>query len=640
MVSRARVVWLAGLVLLASLVARAAAGEAGGLAAQGDTIPPDVPGHWAATEIMYLHDRGVLDWVTGPQGRPVFLPDRPITRCDLAVWLCRLFDLAPVSDVTFTDLAGTAERGYIEAAAKHGIIHGVGDGRFAPVDAISRAAVATLLSRFYRLTEETTTPFPDVPTGHWAERHIRRAALAGLILGYGQGFFRPDATITRAEAAAVVARAARTLAMPSLADFPLAQRLERHGWPRLFVQIQGYTPEATTLREAASWDVLVLDAELVVNEPEWLGAKGALRGHNPDSVVLAYFSAADVIPGNTAIVNHGFIDGVEDAWYARDTAGARLRLFPLGDKWSEMLDLTGPVNEFMPRYLADEVLGKGLVDGLFYDWICDGMAWVSDRSPSPSGPLDLDRDGGVETDTEVDAAWVDGTRRLLANSRAAFPAGSLILGNGGWAFDDRYRDILNGRMVEEFLVGEASAGLGWLEVMRGHYIMGLVCEEPRVQLIMANGRRDDYRLMRYALASALMFDGYFCYTNRGAYQSAWWYDEYAVDRATGKAERSLEHKGYLGAPLGEAWNADNPGDLLGDLLALADSRAETEVWRRDFEHGVVLVNPTGQRREVELGGRYRRIAGLVDPAFNDGTTLTAITLEPRSGAVLLLDSGE
>lgn len=42
MVSRARVVWLAGLVLLASLVARAAAGEAGGLAAQGDTIPPDV----------------------------------------------------------------------------------------------------------------------------------------------------------------------------------------------------------------------------------------------------------------------------------------------------------------------------------------------------------------------------------------------------------------------------------------------------------------------------------------------------------------------------------------------------------------------------------------------------------------------
>ena len=162
-------------------------------------------------------------------------------------------------------------------------------------------------------------------------------------------------------------------------------------------------------------------------------------------------------------------------------------------------------------------------------------------------------------------------------------------------------------------------------------------QQPNLSFVMANrDTRGEFAFMRFALASTLMFDGYFCFTNRsGVYGSAWWYDEYAVNLQTGTAERALDRKGFLGPALGEAFNAFNTQEKLRDVLAAGGTGPEQLVWRRDFANGVALVNPTQGSVQVNLGGLLRKIRGTVDPTFNPGEPLSSITLAPRSGVILL-----
>ncbi len=60
-----------------------------------------------------------------------------------------------------------------------------------------------------------------------------------------------------------------------------------------------------------------------------------------------------------------------------------------------------------------------------------------------------------------------------------------------------------------------------------------------------------------------------------------------------------------------------------------------DVWRRDFEHGIVLVNATSQAVTVPLGGSYAKIDGKQDRAVNDGATVNQVTLPPQDGIILL-----
>lgn len=291
-----------------------------------------------------------------------------------------------------------------------------------------------------------------------------------------------------------------------------------------------------------------------------------------------------------------------------------------------------------PR-LLERVVATGLTDGIFYDWITDGVSWLNYRSPSPSGPLDIDNDGRADPDATLDARWIAGTQTLLDNSRRIFPPGTIVGGNAGWIVSDVYDSRLNGALFEQFLGGESLSreSFGWTAVMRAYHGHCAGTMTPRLNLLMANrDAADSFTFMRFSLASALMADGYFTFTNQSnSYASDWWYDEYSVDLATGRAERSLAYKGYLGTPTGAAYNATNTQERFADVLAAGGTLAEDRVWRRDFTNGTVLVNPTSRAVTVRLETAYRKIRGTVDPGFNDGQTVTDVTLPARSGIVLL-----
>jgi len=89
--------------------------------------------------------------------------------------------------------------------ASNGILKGYLDGTFRPDANITRAELATMLSRFENLRETSASAFPDV-VGHWAEKSVNSAAAKGWVSGYPDGTFKPENNITRAETVAVVNR--------------------------------------------------------------------------------------------------------------------------------------------------------------------------------------------------------------------------------------------------------------------------------------------------------------------------------------------------------------------------------------------------------------------------------------------------
>lgn len=61
----------------------------------------------------------------------------------------------------------------------------------------------------------------------------------------------------------------------------------------------------------------------------------------------------------------------------------------------------------------------------------------------------------------------------------------------------------------------------------------------------------------------------------------------------------------------------------------------SDVFRRDFENGIVVVNGSWQTQTVDLGGSFRKINGLQNPSFNDGSLVSSVTLRPQDAIVLL-----
>lgn len=85
-----------------------------------------------------------------------------------------------------------------------GVINGYTDGTFRPNASITRAELATIIARFAKLDVNTKT-FSDI-TGHWAQKNIELAVGNGWINGYDDGTFRPNNNITRAETFAMINR--------------------------------------------------------------------------------------------------------------------------------------------------------------------------------------------------------------------------------------------------------------------------------------------------------------------------------------------------------------------------------------------------------------------------------------------------
>ena len=130
-------------------------------------------------------------------------PEANITRAEVSAIFYRLLtdsarDQYAASSSRFADANNSWAAKEIATLTNAGILKGYNDGTFRPDASITRAEFAAIASRFDKLSGGTKT-FSDVPSSHWAYAAITSAAEKGWVNGYSDGTFRPENAITRAE---------------------------------------------------------------------------------------------------------------------------------------------------------------------------------------------------------------------------------------------------------------------------------------------------------------------------------------------------------------------------------------------------------------------------------------------------------
>lgn len=139
-----------------------------------------------------------------------FGPECNMTRAEVTTMFARLLTEQIEADKTYSSTFNDVAKdcwaaNYIGYMQQFGIVTGYEDGSFRPDAPVTRAEFAAIASRFEKLTQGSKS-FTDVPDTHWAVRYINFAATRGWVTGYEDGSFKPEHSITRAEVAAVTCR--------------------------------------------------------------------------------------------------------------------------------------------------------------------------------------------------------------------------------------------------------------------------------------------------------------------------------------------------------------------------------------------------------------------------------------------------
>ncbi len=432
------------------------------------------------------------------------------------------------------------------------------------------------------------------------------------------------------------------------------------------------------------------------------------------------------------------------------------------------------VAEALADLFYNELYASGTWDGLFIDTFCDDIDWAQSYGET----IDYVRAGYPDWNSFA-AAWRAGVDTLASRTRRLCGDAAIMVGNCG--LNTNYT-VFNGWMRERF---PFQGGGNWYENMfrdpGGYFVDEARHRAPTHNLIFgAIGpgvnpyAADGNRIERFTLGSTALGDGYAVVSVPGRHTRSedafkWWFDEYAVDLATGLAASDVAHTGWLGQALGAAhqmvWVGQNPdavgnpdfetdlsgwtlntnigSTLLRDVTTAGSGAASahvtvpvagtvsyattmqttgsiplsagqpyaatfwakadrprsayvtagrlsgggsygsrrfdlstawqryqmiiiptesgtatlqlfvggeagdvwvddvhfqqgvTNLWRRDFQNGIVLVNPAATAMTVPLEREYRRIQGVTDPLVNDGAIVTQITVPPSDARFLI-----
>jgi hypothetical protein len=165
----------------------------------------DLPkSHGFYEEVTYLLDKGII---TGYSNGTI-QPDKPVTRAEAAVMIGRLkgFDGEPQA-THFNDVPkGHFASGYIAEAEEAGLLSGYPDKTYDPDAPIVRGDMAIILDRVFRLEFRMPEDFRDVSANMKAHGAIERILAAHITIGYADHTFRPAAKVTRGAFAAFLAR--------------------------------------------------------------------------------------------------------------------------------------------------------------------------------------------------------------------------------------------------------------------------------------------------------------------------------------------------------------------------------------------------------------------------------------------------
>lgn len=169
----------------------------------------DIKSHWSRDFIKYCMDRGYLVGTSITS----FSPDRPTTRAEFVTVLSRLAGIKEENykKNKFTDVPkGVYYEAAVNWAQEKKIVEGTGSSRFAPDQTMTREEMATILDRYFQVTNKAygnrgALYFKDQgEMSFWAADSVKRMTQAGILHGTDRNTFEPKSSFTRAELATVI----------------------------------------------------------------------------------------------------------------------------------------------------------------------------------------------------------------------------------------------------------------------------------------------------------------------------------------------------------------------------------------------------------------------------------------------------
>ncbi|MGE5677842.1 MAG: S-layer homology domain-containing protein, partial [Pseudomonadota bacterium] len=182
----------------------------------GMILMADLNGHWARDSVYRLMDRGIVNGIKTAEGEYRFEPERTVTRAEFAKLLSMaagyrekdavmsLTDYRDVGDIQPWALP------YLWNCSEKGWIKGRSKGSevyIKPNDSITRAEAAVMIARSLGIDPDAKIKpagFSDRDSiPSWAAAYIEQLQEKRLLMGYSDGSFKPDRVLTRAEAAKI-----------------------------------------------------------------------------------------------------------------------------------------------------------------------------------------------------------------------------------------------------------------------------------------------------------------------------------------------------------------------------------------------------------------------------------------------------
>ncbi len=389
------------------------------------------------------------------------------------------------------------------------------------------------------------------------------------------------------------------------------------------------TGEPVAIKDLAKYDVLIGVYGPWSDPNSWPALReriGQLRALNPHILVLdragngeyAYPTPTELAPSITAAP-------ADDVWL-RQVTGERISAWP----GRYMLDTNkAEAIAWLVARASKGIKERGL-DGVFLDSMMPGLdLQACEITTGQPFTIDADQDGEDDVRADVIAPRDAAKKELVERLREAIGDGTLFLAQTNGSFG---HEQLNGAVLADDAIDTFLAGMwDWAYLMRVYKEWTDTPHKPSVTVLGATAGQagkaaavgaaggstlaamgDEpgvLRRMRFGLATTLMGDGYFSFDLGTAdINSRWrgramWYPEYDVPLR------------YPIAPSGP--------ELDG-------------TWRREFEGGIVIVNPTAWDIRVDLGKSYRDVSSdavssrFVVPAL-DGRIFVPTSDEVRQG---------
>ncbi len=348
------------------------------------------------------------------------------------------------------------------------------------------------------------------------------------------------------------------------------------------------TPDSTEkdLDEIARYDLLIGGVWCNWADPEHqrriTEKMAALRQRNPRIVIVDFSASAPY---------HDTKDAAFPAngWLLQPD-GRHISGWP----GTEMTNLThSDVLDFLAERSLASVRDRGF-DGSFVDSMGSGFdTWACNIEHHDPYQVDADHDGQPDPRGQLDAAWTAAKTDLARRSRERLGSKPVFMANqaGDWG-----APFLNGILLEDYLDQVLDAGADWDWAFSEYRRWCRQARQPNVTTLvsssgveppydawrtLAPAARDELlergrtRLdrMRFGLTTTLMDDGHFAYDLHTRWRGQrWWYPEYDVPL------------GYPRAPA---------------------VRQEDGTWRREFDGGTVVANPTALDVVVPFPDRHR-----------------------------------